>query len=142
LDADVSAWFSPDLGRSFRRAADRILSVEFNTHFPDANQIAELRASAGCGLARISGEQCFTELFVSSDGGATFKLLLTYVEKVRFSAKHRDSIFVSTFLDRRGAQRVKSPSGNVLLRLDNIRAPNDIVVNVIAHGVACISSYW
>lgn len=136
LDSDVSAWFSADFGQSFRRAADRILSVEFNTHFPDSNQIAELRASAGCGLARISGEACFTELFLSTDAGRTFKLLLTYVEKVRFSAKHRDSIFVSTFLDRRGAQRVKSPTDNVLLRLDNIGAPNDIAINVIAHGVA------
>jgi hypothetical protein len=136
LDADVSAWFSADFGRSFRRAADRILDVEFNIHFPDAMQIAELRASAGCGLAQLSGEACFTELFLSSDGGATFQLLLSYVEKVRFSAKHRDSIFVSTFLDRRGAQQIKNPVDNVLLRLDNIRKPKEIEINVITHGAA------
>jgi hypothetical protein len=136
LDADVAAWYSADRGRTFRRAAERILDVEFNTHFGDAQQIAELRASAGCGLAQLSGEACFTELYVSSNGGASFALVLTYVERVRFSAKHRDSLFVSTFLDRRGAQQVKNPVDNVLLRLDNIRDPARIAVTVIAHGVA------
>mmetsp|Transcript_36498 Transcript_36498/g.89151 ORF Transcript_36498/g.89151 Transcript_36498/m.89151 type:complete len:743 (+) Transcript_36498:359-2587(+) len=106
FQSPFAMYWTHDGGATVRQKRDMVLSVLFHPTEPD--WLLEVRFNTDCNFeTRAVEDQCFTELWLSQDGGDTDRRLTTYVRKAAWGVEHESiadkaSIVATVWPDKAG----------------------------------------